>query len=69
MNLRLLKDGKDIKDARRAFKFEILDNGKPIFCKDGWNQLNLSHFIFRANQGLPETSENPDAEVKHNYVL
>lgn len=31
--------------------------------------MNLSHFLFRASQGLPETSENPDQEVKHNYVL
>jgi hypothetical protein len=44
----------------RAFKFEILDNGKPIFAKNGWNTIAISHFLFRANQGLPETSENPD---------
>jgi hypothetical protein len=70
MNLRLLKDGKDLtKECRRAFTFEVLDNGKPIFSKKGWNHLNLSHFIFRANQGLPETSENPEQELKHNYVL
>jgi len=25
--------------------------------------------LFRASQGLPESSDNPDVEVKHNYVL
>lgn len=69
-NLRLLKNGKDFsKEVRRAFKFEILDNNKVIFSKKGFNQLNLSHFLFRASQGLPESSDNPDVEVKHNYVL
>jgi hypothetical protein len=48
---------------------EILDNNKVIFSKKGYNMMNISHFVFRANAGLPETSDNPDAEVKHNYVL
>lgn len=69
-NLRLLKNGKEFpEEVRRAFRFEILDNNKVIYTKKGWNQLNLTHFLFRANQGLPESSENPDVEVKHNYVL
>lgn len=29
----------------------------------------MSHFVFRSNQGLPETSDNPEQELKHNYVL
>lgn len=69
-NLRLLKNNKDFStEIRRAFRFEILDNNKVIYCKKGWNSINLSHFMFRANQGLPETSENPEVEVKHNYVI
>ncbi len=49
-NLRLLKNGKDFpKEVRRAFKFEILDNNKVIFSKKGFNQLNMSHFTFRAS--------------------
>lgn len=70
MNLRLLKNGKDFPaEIKRAFKFEILDNNKVIFTKKGLNHLNISHFVFRASQGLPETSDNADAEVKHNYVI
>ena len=69
-NIRLLKDGKDLpQEVKRAFRFEVLDNNKVIFCQKGWNQMSISHFLFRCSQGLPETSENPDAEVKHNYVL
>lgn len=70
INLRLLKNGKDFpEEVRRAFRFEVLDNNKVIYSKKGWNQLNLTHFLFRSNQGLPETADSPDAEIKHNYVL
>ena len=70
INLRLLKNGKDIpKEVRRAFRIEILDNNKVIFVKTGINQVNISHVVFRSNQGLPESSEDPNQEVKHNYVL
>jgi len=65
-----LKANKDFApELKRAFRFEILDNNKIIYSKKGWNSINLSHFMFRANQGLPETSENSDVEVKHNYVI
>lgn len=67
-NLRLLKNGKEWQ-SRKPFTFEILDNNKVIYAKKAWNQMNLSHFLFRASQGLPETSDNPDQELKHNYVL
>lgn len=67
-NLRLLKHGKEWQ-SRKPFTFEILDNSKVIYAKKAWNQMNLSHFLFRASQGLPETSDNPDQELKHNYVL
>ena len=69
-NLRLLQNGKELPaEVKRAFRFEVLDNNKVIYSKQGWNQMNLSHFLFRSNQGLPETAESPDVEVKHNYVL
>lgn len=70
VNIRLLKNGKDLpRDVQRAFRFEILDNNKVIFTKKGINSLNLSHVVFRANQGLPESSEDPNQELKHNYVI
>ena len=72
INLRLSKDGKDLckhDNVRRTFKFELLDNNKVIASKLGVNQMNISHLMFRANQGLPETSEEEGVEVKHNYVL
>jgi len=69
-NLRLLQGAKEFPaEVKRAFRFEVLDNNKVIFSKNGWNQLNLSHFLFRTSAGLPETSDSPDVEVKHNYVL
>lgn len=50
INLRLLKNGKDIpKEVRRAFRIEILDNNKVIFVKTGINQVNISHVVFRSN--------------------
>ena len=50
INLRLLKNGKDIpKEVRRAFRIEILDNNKVIYVKTGINQLNISHVVFRSN--------------------
>ena len=49
-NLRLLKNGKLFpNDVKRALNFEILDNNKVIYTKKGWNSINLSHFLFRAN--------------------
>lgn len=52
LNLRLLKDGKDltqIEGMRAAFRLELLDNGKTVMSKRGWNTQNLSHILFRAN--------------------
>lgn len=74
LTLRLLKDGKDliqIPEMRAAFVLELIDNGKTIISKRGWNMMNISHLLFRANQGLPDVApeEDPEAEVKHNYVL
>lgn len=50
MNLRLLKNGKDLPtEAKRAFRFEILDNNKVIYARNGWNMVNISHLSYRAN--------------------
>ena len=47
MNLRLLKGGKDMPpEAKRAFRFEILDNNKVIYSRNGWNMVNISHLSF-----------------------
>jgi len=82
ISLRLLKNGKDLDNLdipKRSFRFEILDNGKPIYSKNCHNKANLSHFLFRANQtlgadgktvqNLPEHHDDPNVETKHNYVL
>ena len=50
----------------------MLDNDKVIFSKEAGNTLTISHFLFRANQGLadgPASEEEPDKEFKHNYVV
>ena len=73
INLRLQKDGEDLDalDIHRRFALQILDNGKVIMEKEGENQINLSHFLFRCNQGLTDTisDDEPDKELKHNYVI
>ena len=51
-NLRLLKDGKDfhqIENARAAFRLELLDNNKVVVSKKGWNQMNCTHLLLKAN--------------------
>ena len=53
MSLRLLKGGKDLDQLedfkKRCFRFEVLDNGKIIYSKKGFNKINLSHILFRSN--------------------
>lgn len=52
VNCSLSKDGTpfhDIPDMMKYFRLEILDNGKIIYSKKGWNQINLSHVFFRSN--------------------
>ena len=57
-NIKLLKDGQDFGEAglQKDIQFDILDNGEVIYSKKGINQINLSHFYFRSNAGLPESS-------------
>ena len=43
----------------RCFKLQILDNDRVIHEERGWNQINMSNFLFRMN----------DNEEKHNYVI
>ena len=74
VNCRLYRNGKDISELgeHRRYRFEILDNGKVIFTKAGCNQITFPHFMFRSNAGLadgPPPEEEPDKEVKHNYVI
>jgi len=70
INIKLLKDGVEFRDAdlMKHYFFQILDNDKIILDKQGWNQINLSHYLFRCNAGLPESGEEGE-EVKHNYVI
>lgn len=71
MSIRLLKDGEDL-STKRDFIFQVLDNDKVIFEKEAGNTLTISHFLFRANVGLndgPASEDEPDKEVKHNYVV
>jgi hypothetical protein len=82
VSLRLLKGGKDLDTLdipKRCFRFEVLDNGKPVYSKISNNRAYLSHILFRSNQtlaadgktvqNLPESHEDPNIETKHNYVL
>ena len=41
----------------KYFRVEILDNGVPIFCQNGYDQITLSHFNFRCNNGLSDAAE------------
>lgn len=72
LNIKLLKDGKEFGSVEgmkpKYFKLEILDNGVPIYSQHGYNQITVSHFMFRCNHNLPESAEG-NAEVKHNYVV
>jgi len=36
----------------RYFKVQILDNDQVVLEKKGWNQINISNFLFRMNAGL-----------------
>ena len=74
LNIKLLKGGQEFGSvegmAPKYFRVDILDNGKPIYSVTGYNQITVSHFMFRCNQGLPDASEDDStAEVKHNYVV
>ena len=74
MNIKLLKDGQELGAIEgmdpKYFRIDILDNGETIFTQSGYNQISLSHFLFRSNAGLPDQAgEEPDAEIKHNYVV
>lgn len=52
IHITLKKEGKEftkIEDMRRLFKVQILDHGKEIFAKEGFNLLTLSHVLFRSS--------------------
>lgn len=71
LNIRLMKGGVDFQDLGllKYYTFSILDNGVQIYSKKGYNQVNLSHFLFRSNAGLPDGPSQNGEEVKHNYVI
>ena len=76
INIKLLKAGAEfstIEDQKpRYFKVEVLDNGKCIYAVNGYDQITISHFNIRCNNGLPEALEEgmePNTEIKHNYVI
>lgn len=56
LNIRLMKGGVDFQDLGllKYYTFTIYDNGLPFYIKKGYNQINLSHFLFRSNAGLPD---------------
>jgi hypothetical protein len=70
-NIRLRKDGKDLEDKKRLFRLDVLDHGKVIYTVDGYNQIAVSHFMFRTKTGLPDPSQDPNSEeeCKYQYVL
>jgi hypothetical protein len=46
-----------------------MDQGQVVYSEEGYNQITIGHFMFRANASLPEYSaESPD-EGKHQYVM
>lgn len=74
LNIKLLKGGEEFSAVEmppKYFRVDVLDNGKPIFSQTGYDQITISHFMFRCNQGLPDTAEDQEegAEIKHNYVI
>ena len=75
MNIRMLKNGEEFNNiegfAPKYFRVDILDNGKTIFSCTGYNQITISHFMFRCNQGLPDAlgEGEESGEIKHNYVI
>lgn len=53
LNIKLLKNGTEFGKAEnftpKYFYVEVLDNGKPIFHRTGYNQITISHIMFRCN--------------------
>jgi len=71
MNIKMLQDNKEF-ETPKYFRVDILDNGKPIYSQTGYNQITISHFMFRCNQGLADQVEEgaeEAGEIKHNYVI
>ena len=76
INIKLLKGGQEFSHVEgmtpKYFRVDVLDNGKKVHCCTGYNQITISHIMFRCNNGLPETLEegaDPETEIKHNYVI
>ena len=74
MNIRMMRNGEEFENIEgmkpKYFRVDILDNGKTIFSQTGYNQITISHFMFRNNSGLPDANEEgKTGEIKHNYVI
>ncbi len=72
LNIKLKKEGREfdkIEGMQRLFKLQVLDHGKVIYEKEGYNQITISHIMFRSSNQLPESSENSEDETKHQYVV
>jgi len=71
INVRLMQNNVPMSTTGllKYFRLQILDNNKIVFDKKGWNQINVSNFNFRMNQGLTDVPAEEGGEVKHNYVI
>ena len=53
MNIRMMKNGEEFDSIEgmkpKYFRVDILDNGKTIFSQTGYNQITISHFMFRCS--------------------
>lgn len=54
-----------VEGLKRLFRLEILDQNKLIYSKEGYNQLTLSHFLFRSSVGLADPTPENEEEAKH----
>jgi hypothetical protein len=54
INVRLMHHSESLNKSGtlRYFKVQILDNDQVVLEKKGWNQINISNFLFRMNAGL-----------------
>lgn len=78
LNIKMLQDGTEFDKVEgmspKYFRVDILDNGVPIYSQNGYNQITISHFMFKCNQGNQESARGSgrtegDNDGKHNYVI
>lgn len=74
MNIKLKKEGREFDKIEemqpKLFKVQVLDHGNVIYQKEGYDQITISHFMFRSSHQLPESNaDNQEEETKHQYVI